>query len=81
MPMIDSDTLKAGLLPVQQAYARYKQVSAVREQAPNGGTELLPFFEAEKAAHDAYVDACQVLHGYVRGMVNVAEGRPAHKDA
>jgi len=77
---IDLETLKCGLLPVQQAYANFKQATAARKEAATAGAELNALFEAEGAAHAAYVDACMVLHGYVRGMVNVAEGRPAHKD-
>lgn len=76
---IDLETLKCGLLPVQQAYDNFKQATAARKAA-TAGTEFDSQIEAEGAAHAAYVDACMVLHGYVRGMVNVAEGRPAHKD-
>ncbi|RMR70285.1 hypothetical protein ALP80_200115 [Pseudomonas savastanoi pv. fraxini] len=63
------ETLKYGLLPVEQAKARYRRVVAEREE-----------LATEKVAYDAYVDACMQLHGYVQGMVNVAEGRPAHQD-
>lgn len=75
---IDLETLKSGLLPVQEAKARYHLAAAARQEA--AGVNLPPLFDAEKAAYDGYVDACMQLHGYVRGMVNVAEGRPAHKD-
>jgi hypothetical protein len=77
---IDLETLKCGLLPVQQAYASFKQAAAARKEAATAGTEFDSLIEAEGTAHAAYVDACMVLHGFVRGMVNVAEGRPAHKD-
>jgi hypothetical protein len=80
MPMIDSDDLKHGLLPVQQAETRYKQASANRRAGSEAGADMAPLFEAEGQAQKAYLDACVVLHGYVRGAVNVAEGRAAAQD-
>lgn len=81
MPMIDSDHLKTGLVPVQQAYANFQKATAARKAATaTAGADLNPLFEAEGAAHAAYVDACMVLHGYVRGVVNHAEGRSGDQD-
>lgn len=80
MPMIDSNDLKHGLLPVQQAEARYRQATADRKAGSEAGADMAPLFEAVDQAHKAYLDACIVLHGYVRGAVNVAEGRRADQD-
>jgi hypothetical protein len=77
---IKIDVLKHALEPVQQAHARYKQATAARKAAATAGAELNALFEAEGAAHAAYVDACIVLHGYVRGTVNRAEGRDPGQD-
>nr|QOQ33580.1 hypothetical protein [Pseudomonas syringae pv. actinidiae] len=74
------DDLKHGLLPVRQAEARWQQASADRRAGMEAGADMAPLFEAEDQAHKAYLDACIVLHGYVRGAVNVAEGRRAHQD-
>jgi hypothetical protein len=78
---IDLETLKHGLLPVQQAEARYKQASADRRAGSEAGADMTPLFDAEDRAREAYHEACIVLHGYVRGAVNVAEGRRADQDA
>lgn len=80
MPMIDIDDLKHGLLPVQQADARYKQANADRKAGSEAGADMAPLFAAVDEAHKAYLDACIGLHGYVRGAVNVAEGRRADQD-
>lgn len=77
---IKIDVLKHGLEPVQQAHANYLQAIANRKAAKAAGADLNPLFEAEGAAHAAYVDACMVLHGFVRGTVNRAEGREYHED-
>jgi hypothetical protein len=77
---IKIDVLKHGLEPVQQAYAEFKKATAARKAAQTSGAELNALFEAEGAAHAAYVDACMVLHGYVRATVNRAEGRDPGQD-
>ncbi|WP_122423070.1 hypothetical protein [Pseudomonas viridiflava] len=78
MPMINSDDLKHGLLPVQQAWARYKQTVADRKTDKR--FDMTAQLEAEKSMHDAYVVALMGFHGYAQGMVNVAEGRAAAQD-
>jgi hypothetical protein len=77
MPMINSDDLKHGLLPVQQAEARYKQATAERKAGAEAGADIAPLFAAEQRASAAYNEACIMLHGYIWAMVNVAEGRRA----
>ena len=77
---IDLETLKHGLLPVQQAEARYKKASAARSAGSEAGADMAPLFDAEDRARAAYHDACVVLHGYMRGAVNIAEGRRADQD-
>lgn len=51
MPMIDLETLKHGLLPVQQAEARYKQASAARIAGSDAGADMAPLFDAEDQAY------------------------------
>lgn len=80
MPMIDSDDLKHGLLPVQQAEARWRQANDDRRAGSEAGADMAPLFEAVDRAQKAYCDACITLHGYVRGAVNIAEGRRADQD-
>lgn len=80
MTIIDIDDLKHGLLPVRQAEARWQQANADRRAGSEAGADMAPLFEAVDQAHKAYLDACIVLHGYVRGAVNIAEGRRADQD-
>lgn len=80
MPMIDSDDIKHGLLPVQQADARWRKAIADRRAASEAGEDAAPLFEAVDQAHKAYLEALMVLHGYVRASVNIAEGRRADQD-
>lgn len=80
MPMINLETLKHGLLPVQQAEASYKQTSAARIAGSDAGADMAPLFEAEDQAYMAYLNACVSLYGYVQGAVNVDEGRRADQD-
>ncbi|UST77215.1 hypothetical protein [Pseudomonas siliginis] len=80
MSMIDIDDIKHGLLPVQQAEARYKQASAASAAGSEAGADMAPLFAAVEQARTAYLDACVRLHGYVQGAVNIAEGRRADQD-
>lgn len=80
MPMIDSDEIKHGLLPVQQADARWRKAIADRRAASEAGADTAPLFEDEDQAYKAYLDALMILYGYVRASVNTAEGRRADQD-
>lgn len=78
MPMIDSDKLKAGLLPVQQAEAAWRQATSDRRAAaPN---DRHAAFEVEDRTYKVYLRACVELYDYVQGAVNLAEDRGAAKD-
>ena len=78
MPMIDSDKLKAVLLPVQQAEAAWKQAASHRRAAAPDDRHAT--FEVEDRTYKMYLRACVELYDYVQDAVNLAEDRGAAKD-
>jgi predicted NBD/HSP70 family sugar kinase len=77
MPMIDSDDLKHGLLPVQRAEAALhdaRQALAAAAQADQPAAR-----EVVDKALEAFRDACVTLYGYVDAAVINAEAKAARK--
>lgn len=77
MPVINTQHLKHGLLPVQEAATAWREAVALRDAA--APTDLPAAREAAEKALKAYTDACVSLFGYVEGAVRNAEAEASRK--
>lgn len=77
MPMIDSDDLKHGLLPVQRAEAALNDARQALDAAAQAYQPAAS--EALDKALEAFRDACVKLYGYVDAAVISAEAKAARK--
>jgi hypothetical protein len=77
MPMINSEHLKPGLLPVQMAEAAwYKALKACELASPK---DLPAARETADKELKAYGDACVGLYGYIQCAVQNAEAEAVAK--
>jgi hypothetical protein len=76
MPMIDTDHLKHGLLPVQRAEAVYEAAVATLQATDASDFDGMAAARATlENAERAFDRACLGLYGYVGGAVKDAEAK------